>query len=102
VTHVERSPRAVRRSETGTASDPAVVCTLSERSLPDGVATPVASMTRAPTSSFDCSVRAPNGSGPQLWCGDSLSHGSGRDTRYGTLNPNTSAALAVLPPDVEK
>src|SRR5512145_1089897 len=79
VTQVDLSPRAVRRSETGTDSVPAVVVTVSERSLPDGVATPVASMTRPSTPSFDCSVRAPNGSGPQLWWGEALSQGSGRD-----------------------
>src|SRR5687767_12519191 len=52
VIHVERRPSAVRKREAGTVSGPAVVWTTSERSLPDGVAAPVASITRAATPSL--------------------------------------------------
>ncbi len=100
--HVERRPSAVRTSVAGTDSAPEVVLTTSARRRPDAVAVPVASTTRASMPSLDWTVRAPMSTGPQRWYGDSLSHGSGRETRYGTLKPNTSAALAVLPPEVEK
>ena len=100
--HVERRPSAVRTSDAGTVAGPFVVWTTSDRRRPDGVGAADASTTRPSTPSFDCSVRAPSRTGPQRWYGDALSHGSGRETRYGTSNPKTSTALAVLPPDVEK
>ena len=91
----------VLMTEAGTCSEPFAVCSVSVRSRPDGVTTPVASTTRASAPSFDCMVRAPSSTGPQRKYGEALSHGSGRDTRYGTLKPNTSAALAVFPPELE-
>src|SRR5665809_59112 len=99
LTHVDRSPRLLRSRLDGTLVEPVSVWRVSERSRPDGVGTPTASRTRSSTPSFACSVRAPNRNGPHLWCGDALSHGSGRDRRYGTGVPNTSAALAVFPPE---
>ncbi len=103
VIQVERSPSAVRTSEAGHCLG--ARCRGERRAIaavPDGVADPVASTTRASAPSFACTVRAPSRTGPHRWYGEALSHGSGRDWRYGTSNPNTSAALAVFPPEVEK
>ena len=99
---MERSPSAVRTSADGIVSGPSVVCSVSERSRPDGVGVPDASTTRAVAPSLLWMVRAPSSIGPQRWYGECLSHGSGRETRYGTAAPYTSTALAVRPPDVEK
>ena len=81
---------------------PLTVTSRSERMCPEGVGTVAASRTRESRSSFAWSVLAPSRTGPQRWLGEAESHGSGRDTRYGTEKPKTSAALAVLPPDDEK
>jgi hypothetical protein len=52
VIHVERRPSPVRSSEAGTVCGPAVVWISSERRRPDGVAAPVASITRALAASL--------------------------------------------------
>ena|SRR5439155_10941067 len=81
---------------------PVVVVSESERRRPEGVGTPTTSRTRALTPSLAWTVRAPIRIGPHVWYGDAASHGSGRETRYGTAIPYTSSALAVLPPDDAK
>src|SRR4029453_5655869 len=82
--HVDRSPRDVRRRVAGTDVGPDVVCTVTVRTRPDVAGPAVACAPRGRTASFDWIVRAPSTTGPQLWYGEALSHGSGRETRYGT------------------
>ena len=92
----------MRSSDPGTLVTPSVVSRRSDRTWPDGVA----HARGVEHAGFEAELRLDGARaeehGYQRWYGDALSHGSGRETRYGTEKPNTSAALAVLPPEVEK
>ena len=84
--------------------DPAAPCADEVCADPDGpvarrrsVIFPRARMTRR-------SLDAVTTNGPQRWCGEIVSNGSGTDTRYGVGGElgQTSGADAVRPPELEK
>src|SRR5215475_9713819 len=104
VNHVERRPITARAVEPLIVFVPFVPTSVSVRTRPEGAAS-VRTSSRVPRApSFLPSCAAPNWIGPQLWYGDSVSYGSGTETRYGSgFEPvQTSCTFAVLPPELEK
>ena len=102
VTHVERRSSARRNVLDGTRRSPVLVWTTISLALPETGT--VRRSTADGTPSSLATFGAASTTGPHRWCGESLSSGSGTDTRYGIGVPpmNTSSTSAVRPPDEEK
>src|SRR5439155_610309 len=82
--HVDRSPRRVRRSLPGTATEPFVPTTFSVLIRPDEFNSGCRSVIRPGSFSFFASCAPVNENGPQSWYGEIESYGSGTERRYGT------------------
>ncbi len=102
VTHVERRSSARRTVLEGSRRSPDFVVSTISLALPEA-GTVRASFVPGAWNSFDIRV-AGSTTGPQRWCGDHLSSGSGTETRYGIGVPplKTSSTSAVRPPEDEK
>src|SRR5712691_9695403 len=100
---VERSPSALRIAAPARTSEPFVAVTVAEPTRPDGFGVGARSST-APGAFSSAPIFAPvNVTGPQVWYGESVSYGSGTETRYGTglARGHSSWIAAVCPPEVE-
>ena len=102
VTQVERRSSARRTVLDGTRRSPDFVVKTISFALPETGTVRMSFVPGAPNS-FATRV-AGSTTGPQRWCGDHLSSGSGTETRYGIGVPplKTSSTSAVRPPDDEK
>ena len=101
--HVERSPSERRAASPVIVRMPFEPTIVTERTRPDGAAFVRTSSSVPRAWSRRSSSLALYRSGPQLWYGESVSYGSGTETRYGRpFEPQTSWTLAVRPPEVEK
>src|SRR5206468_1062374 len=102
VNHVERRPAAARTDAAGTARACSGVVSFSWATRPAGLGVVTTSVTGPVSFNALRSVDAVTGTGPQSWYGDSVSYGSGTDTRYGIAVPVQSALDSVSPPDVDE
>ena len=102
VIHVERRSSERRTVVDDSRRSPVFVVRTISFALPDA-GTVRASHVPGARNSFESRV-AGSTTGPQRWCGDHLSSGSGTETRYGmgVPPPKTSSTLAVRPPEDEK
>ncbi len=102
--HVERSPSFVRTTSPGTTTSPFVLVRMRSSTRSEGLSVTRTSSSLPGTLNVEVSFAAVNANGPQVWCGEAVSYGSGTPTRYGTASPRaqTSSIDAVRPPDVEK
>jgi hypothetical protein len=102
VNQVERRPSAARTAEPVTVRSPLAPTSVTERTRPEAAASVRTSSSLPREPSRLPSDVAENRSGPQSWYGESVSYGSGTETRYGTGEPgHTSRTLAVRPPELE-
>ena len=100
---VERRPSAARTcSPVSVACESSAETTVTERTRPEGPFCVSRSAIGAESFSSFAAFAVSTSTGPQSWYGESVSYGSGTETRYGTAVPVASSADAVRPPEVEK